>query len=272
LLSKAVAVSCIVFPAFKLFDGAVTVTLATAPGLTVIVAVPLTLPMLAVIVAVPAFDVVRSAVTFPVDFGDATCTSDDVHVTVLFVTGLPSASSTVAVSCTTCPAVALELEGLMVIDAIAGGVTVTADEPVFPPLEASIVVLPTPTAVTAPVFASTLATAGFLDDQEMLGFDTVLPVASTTVALSAPVCPCASDSVDGLTVTDCTGAAVTVMADVPVAAPLVAEIVAVPTPTAATTPVCDTVATPGLLVLQLTGRFVTTWPLASVTVAVSVVP
>ena len=73
------------------------------------------------------------------------------------------------------------------IEAIGGGVTVTLAEPVFPPLEASIVVLPTPTAVTTPVLGSTVATAGFLDDHATLGFDTVPPVASITVALSVPV-------------------------------------------------------------------------------------
>src|SRR5206468_5018421 len=106
LLSWAVAVSCMVVPTFKLFDGAVTVTVATAPGATLIVAVPLTPPMLAVIVAVPTFEVVTSAVDFPVEFGDATCTSDDVQVTVLFVTVLPFASRAVAVRCTTCTAAA----------------------------------------------------------------------------------------------------------------------------------------------------------------------
>jgi hypothetical protein len=165
----------------------------------------------------------------------------------------------------------LALDGLIVIEAIGGAVTVTAAEPDFPPLDASIVVLPTATAVTTPVTASTLATAGFLDDHDTLGFDTVPPIASTTVALSVPVLPCASDSVDGLTDTDCTGAAVTVMADVPLATPLVAEMVAVPTARADTTPDCETVATRGSLVLHVTGLFVTTTPFASVTVAVSVV-
>ena len=101
LLSNAVAVSCIVLPGFRFLDGAVTVTVATAPGSTVIVAVPWTLPTLAVIVAVPAFDVVASAVVVPVELGDATCTLLDVHVTVLLVTTLPFASCTVAVRLTT---------------------------------------------------------------------------------------------------------------------------------------------------------------------------
>ena len=165
----------------------------------------------------------------------------------------------------------MELEGLIVTETIGGAVTVTVDEPVLPPLEASIVVLPTATAVTIPVVGSTLAIAGFFDDQATLGFDTVAPVTSTTVALRAPVCPCVSDRVGGLTVTDCTGGGVTVTADVPLAAPLFAVIVAVPAATAVTTPACETVAILPSLVLQATGRFVNTFPLASVSVAVSVV-
>src|SRR4029079_17177246 len=161
---------------------------------------------------------------------------------------------------------------LIAIETIGGAVTVTVAEPVFPPLEASIVVLPAAAAVTRPVFASTLATAGLLDDQATLGFETVPPVASTTFALSVPVWPWASDSVPGFTETDCTGAAVTVMAAVPAIAPLVAEMVAVPTATPVTTPVCETVATRASLVLHVSGRFVTTTPFASVTVAVSVDP
>src|SRR5215203_6084907 len=81
-LSSAVGVSCIVDPGSRFFDGPVTVTVATAPGLTVMVAVPCTPPMLAVIVALPAFDVETFAVSFPVEFGSAICASVEVHATV----------------------------------------------------------------------------------------------------------------------------------------------------------------------------------------------
>src|SRR3954465_3101822 len=89
LLSSAVAVSCIVDSDFRFLDGPVTSTTSTAPGLTVMVAVPFTSPTLAVIVALPAFDVATFAVVFPVEFGAATCTSSDVQVTVPFVTTVP---------------------------------------------------------------------------------------------------------------------------------------------------------------------------------------
>jgi hypothetical protein len=257
-------------PGFRFLEGPVTLTLVTAPGSTVIVAVPCTPPTLAVIVAVPAFDVVTFAVVVPVDCGSAICASSEVQVTVLLVTALPIASVTVAVKLTVWPAVTLELEGLIVTETIGGGPTVTVDEPVLPPLVASMVVLPTATAVTTPVLGSTVAIAGSFDDQATVGLGTVAPVTSTTVALNDPVCPWVSESVGGLTVTDCTGGGVTVMADVPVAAPLFAEMVAVPAATPVTTPACETVATRASLVLHVTGRFVSTVPLASVSVAVSV--
>ena len=117
-------------------DGPVTSTLTTAPGFTLIVAVPFTPPMLAVIVAVPAFDVDTFAVSFPLEFGEAIWVTSDVQATVLLVTGLPFASLTVAVSCTACPAVTVELEGLIVIVVMGAAVTVTADDPVLPPLVA----------------------------------------------------------------------------------------------------------------------------------------
>jgi len=57
LLSVAIADSCMVDPGFSFFDGAVTATLDTGPGVTVIVAVPFTPSTVAVIVATPAFEV-----------------------------------------------------------------------------------------------------------------------------------------------------------------------------------------------------------------------
>src|SRR5437764_82443 len=116
VLSSAVAVSCIVEPSFRFLDGPVRTTLATGPGVTVMVAVAFTPATVAVIVAAPAFDVDTFAVSFPVEFSDAIWASDDVQVTALLVTELPFASFTVAVSGTTWPAVTLELEGLIAIE------------------------------------------------------------------------------------------------------------------------------------------------------------
>jgi hypothetical protein len=61
---------------------------------------------------------------------------------------------------------------------------------------------------------------------------------------------------------------VTVIDAVPDADPLVAVIVAAPAPSAVTTPVGETVATADALVLQVTGRPVSTLPPASLSVAV----
>src|SRR4029079_19740498 len=60
LLSVEVAESCMVDPGFSFLDGAVTATLDTGPGVTVIVAVPFTPSTVAVIVATPTFEVATS--------------------------------------------------------------------------------------------------------------------------------------------------------------------------------------------------------------------
>ena len=134
-----------------------------------------------------------------------------------------------------------------------GALTVTFDEPVLPPLFASIVTLPTLTAVTTPVFGSTLATAGARDVQATLGFDTVAPVTSTTVADRVAVRPTMRETDGGDTVTLCTGTELTVMTLAPETEPIAAVIAAVPTPTAFTAPVVrSTVATLEALVLHVT--------------------
>jgi len=72
-------------------------------------------------------------------------------------------------------------------------------------------------------------------------------------------------------VTVATGASVTVMAEDPDFPSLVAVMVAVPGVSPETTPVDDTVATSGLLELQVTTRLVTTVPFTSLTTTVRVV-
>jgi hypothetical protein len=74
---------------------------------------------------------------------------------------------------------------------------------------------------------------------------------------------------DGVTVTDATGATVTVIAVVPLLPSLVAVIVAVPTATADTRPLPDTVATAGASLDHAILRPVRTAPVESFVVAVS---
>ena len=100
---------------------------------------------------------------------------------------------------------------------------------------------------------------------------TIVPFTSLTVAVSCTVLPTYTVAGDGVTMTLPTGVSVTVMLAVPLLPSLVAVIVAVPAPTPVTTPLDETVAMDVLLDVQVIVRPVSTFPLASLVVAVSVV-
>ena len=153
-------------------------------------------------------------------------------------------------------------------DLEAGGVTVTTEDPFFPPLVAVIVAVPAATAVTTPVDA-TVATFVLLDSQEIGRLTRIVPFTSVTMAVNAAVPGTAMVTVAGLTVTVATGAAVTVTADVPLFPSLVAVIVVEPTATPVTTPVADTDATAAVLEVHVTTRPVRMVPVASFVVAVN---
>jgi hypothetical protein len=174
----------------------------------------------------------------------------------------------VAVSCTVWPTGTLALGGDTVTEPTASAVTVAVAVPLFPSLVAVIVAVPGPVPVTRPV-EFTVAIASLLDDHVTTRFVTVVPFRSFTVVVNWTLCPTNSGFVDGATVTLPTGTGTTVTVDVPLLPSLVAVIVAVPSATAVTTPLAETLAMLFALVLQLTGRSVTTVPLRSFTVAVS---
>ena len=100
-------------------------------------------------------------------------------------------------------------------------------------------------AVTKPVAALTLATAGWSDVQTKLEPLTGFPFASNALAESIAVSPSAEKpTVLGDTATEETTWA-TVIVAVPWAVPVLAVMVADPLPTAVTRPVASTVATLG---------------------------
>src|SRR5438552_3828594 len=160
------------------------------------------------------------------------------------------------------------LAGWIVTEATGTGVTVIVEGPLFPSLVAVIVAVPAALPVTSPL-AVTVATAVLLLPQLTVRPDNGLPLASFGVAVSCTVWPTCTDAVLGLTVTDATGTVLTVIAAVPLCPSLVAVIVAAPAVTPVTTPLPLTVATPVLLLPQLTGRPDNGLPLASFGVAVS---
>jgi len=131
-----------------------------------------------------------------------------------------------------------------------------------------MVTVPSATPVTTPD-ELTVALFVSLEDHVMTRPVSTLPLASLVVADNAFVFPILTDELEGETVTVATGIGVTVIVDVPVLPSLVAVIVAVPTATAVTTPLDETVATPGVLVDQVIARPVSVFPDASLSVALS---
>src|SRR6266849_6248731 len=217
--SRAVAVSCPVWPTVSPRLGGVTLTVATGTGVTVIVAEPLWPSLVAVTVAVPA----ATAVTRPVPLTVATAGSALVQVTTRSVSGFPAPSRAVAVSCPVWPTVSPRLGGVTLTGATGTGVTVIVAEPLWPSLVAVTVAVPAATAVTRPV-ALTVATAGSalvqVTTRSLSGF----PAPSRAVAVSCPVWPTVSPRLAGVTLTVATGTGVTVIAAEPVCPSLVAVI------------------------------------------------
>src|SRR5438874_10983536 len=151
---------------------------------------------------------------------------------------------------------------------VPGVVTVTPDVPLLPSDVAVMVAEPAVTPLTSPL-PLTVATAVLLLAHVITRPDNGLPLASFGVAVSCTVSPTATLAGDGVTVTEATGASVTVTSDVPLCPSLVAVIVAVPAPTPVTSPLPFTRATAVLLLDQVTTRPLSGFPLASFGVAVS---
>src|SRR4029077_20672621 len=170
--------------------------------------------------------------------------------------------------CTVAPCCTLAGDGVTVTVATGTAFTVIADVPLLPSDVAVIVAVPTATAVTSPL-PSTVATAVLLLPQVTTRPDNGLPFASLGVAVSCSVSPTTTLAGAGVTVTEATGASVTVTLEVPLCPSLVAVIVAEPAATPVTTPLPFTVATAVLLLAHVTTRPVSGLPLASLGVSVS---
>ena len=267
LASFGAAVSCTVWPVSTLADAGLTVTDATGTLVTVMADVPICPSLVAVIVAEPA----AAPVTRPLLLTVATAPLLVVQLTARPDSGLPLASLGVAVSCVVRPVDRLADAGVTLTDATGTLVTLMAEVALWLSLVAVIVAEPAAPPVTSPL-ELTVATVALLVDQFTARPDSGFPLASLGVAVSCTVWPVCSDAEAGLTLTDATGTALTVTAEVPVWPSLVALTVAAPAVTPVTTPLPFTVATAASLVDQFTTRPDNAFPLASWGVAVSCTP
>src|SRR6266566_602375 len=260
-ISAAVASSFCVLQ-FAIFPAPTSVTGGAAAG-TVIAELPLFPSLVAVIFAEP----VATPVTSPLPFTVATPGASVDHVIALPESGLPLASSGVAVSCWVVPMNTEADAGLTLTDATGTGFTTIAALALFPSLVAVILAEPTPAAVTRPL-AFTVATLAASVDQMIARPESGLPLASSGVAVSCCVAPTRIVALVGLKLTDATGT-MTVIAALPLLPSLAAVMLAVPAASAVTSPLPFTVATPGASLDQVIVRPESGLPLAWSGVAVS---
>src|SRR5689334_9130734 len=240
-------------------------TVALAP-VTVTADVPLLPSLVAVIVTGPP---AATPVTSPLELTLATEVLFDDHVTTRPVRMFPLASLSVAVSCTVWPACTLAEAGVTVTVATGAPATVMLAVPLFPSLVAVMVTVPAATPVTSPLLL-TVAIVLSLDDQLIARPVNGLPLASLGVAVSCTVPVIATFAELGDTVTEATGASVTLTVAVPLWPSLVAVIVTgPPAPTPVTSPLPFTVAIVLSLEDQTIVRPVNGLPFASLGVAVS---
>src|SRR6266581_2053378 len=254
LASSGVAVSCCVVPMN---------TDATGTGFTMIAALALFPSLVAVILAEPT----PAPVTRPLAFTVATLAASVDQMIARPESGLPLASSGVAVSCSVPPTRIVALVGLKLTDA-TGTMTVIAALPLLPSLAAVMLAVPAASAVTSPL-PFTVATPGASVDQVVVRPESGFPLASSSVAVSCCVAPAYIDAVAGLTLTEATGTGFTVIAAAALFPSLVAVMFAEPTATPGTSPFAFTVATLGASLDQVIVRPESGLPLASSGVAVS---
>ena len=158
---------------------------------------------------------------------------------------MPLASLRTAVSCcvVVIPRTRLAIDGVTVTVATGAGVTVRAALPVFPSLVAMMLAVPGLTAVTSPV-DETVAIPVLSELQVMTRPVKGWPLESSVVAVACEVPTAVIEFGLRETVTEATGAGVTVISEVLVFPSLVAVIVVLPAPTAVTSPFPSTVAAP----------------------------
>src|SRR6266704_1624145 len=260
-ISAAVASSFCVLQ-FAIFPAPTSVTGGAAAG-TVIAELPLFPSLVAVIFAKP----VATPVTSPLPFTVATPGASVDQVIALPESGLPLASSGVAVSCCVVPMNTEADAGLTLTDATGTGFTMIAALALFPSLVAVILAEPTPAPVTRPL-AFTVATLAASVDQMIARPESGLPLASSGVAVSCSVPPTIIVALVGLKLTDATGT-MTVIAALPLLPSLAAVMLAVPAASAGTSPLAFTVATLGASLDQVIVRPESGLPFASSGVAVS---
>src|SRR2546427_1907041 len=203
------------FPYTTLFrsivaEAGVTATVATGTDVTAIAAVPLCPSLVAVMTAEPA----ARPVTSPLPLTDAGDGVELVQLTARPERVLPPASFRVAASCCVWPTWIVAEAGVTATVATGTVVTVIAAVPLCPSLVAVMTAEPAARPVTSPLLL-TDATDGVALDQLTARPDSVLPLASLSVAASCCVWPTCIVAEAGVTAAGATGAFLSVVEEGP---------------------------------------------------------
>src|SRR6266853_1347448 len=262
--SFGLATTCTLAPTSTSAVAGLITTEATGTFATVTVADAFFPSLVALIAAAPA------ATPAATPFADTVATDgfELDHVIGRPASTVPVESRAVAVSCTVSPTRMFAAPGVTAMEVTGTLDTDTVVVPAWPSLVAVMVAEPSAMPLTSPV-PSTAATAPLLVVHTSVRPERGLPLASLRVATSRSVAPRYTVAGLGLTVTEATDRFATLAFLFPFFPPLVAVIVAVPAVTPVTRPVGDTVAIVVSLVSHVTVRPVSTFPLASLTTAVS---
>src|SRR6266478_5496450 len=196
--------------------------------------------------------------------------SDDAHVAefVRFCV-LLSLYIPVAVNCRLLPTATIAGFGVTAIDTSVAGVTVSSVEPVMFPLVAEIADVPVPTVVARPVMPI-VATPGVAEAHVTLASTCVELSLNVPVAVNCCESPLAVDGFVGLTLIDCSTAAVTVSTAVFEVIPLWVALMSLePMATPVARPVALIVAAAVLEEVQVT-ELVRFWVVPSLKVPVAV--
>lgn len=239
-LKVPVATNCWTLPAGAVTVAGVTASETRVPLPTVKVVVPVTPDADAEIVTVPAF----LPCAIPVERIEAMFGLEDFQVSPLrFEATLPSLNVPVAVNLITVLLEILGLAGFMVMETSWEVETVRVVEPLTEPKSALMVVAPGATLVARPC-PLMVATAEVEEVQTTIPvMSCVLESLKVPVAVNCLVVPTAMLGFAGVTATETNVAAVIVSEAGPLIEPEVAVSVAVPVPTAVTSPLVLTVAT-----------------------------
>jgi hypothetical protein len=204
-----------------------------------------------------------TAVTRPDEETVAMAGLPELHVTTRPVRTLLLASRVTADNCTVPPICSVDVAGeteTVATGTGAGALTVIADEPVWPSLDAVTDALPAAAAVTTPE-AETVAIAPLAELQVTTRPESTLLLASRVTADNCTVAPICSVEVAGDTETVATGigaGALTVTAALAILPSLEAETLTLPAAFAVTSPDDETVASAVLLDAHVTERPVRT--------------